>query len=55
MKLTQEWWGHVDIRTTQRYTLVNKVDLANVRSPLDNFPVNNKDVSETQDDEKVKR
>ncbi len=55
LKLTQEWLGYVDIRITQRYTLVNKVDLANARSSLDNFPVNNKDVSEPQDGEKIKR
>jgi len=30
-KLTQEWLGYVDIRTTQQYTPVNKVDLANAR------------------------
>jgi site-specific recombinase XerD len=45
IRYIQEWLGHVDIRTTQRYTLVSKADLANVRSPLDNFPVDN-DVSE---------
>ena len=52
IRYIQEWLGHVDIRTTQRYTRVSKVDLANVRSPLDNFPVDTDDASENQDEEK---
>lgn len=35
IRYIQELLGHVDIRTTQRYTQVSKVDLAAVRSPLD--------------------
>ena len=34
----QELLGHDDIRTTSKYTKVSKVNLRNVRSPLDELP-----------------
>jgi integrase/recombinase XerD len=52
IRYIQEWLGHVDIRTTQRYTLVSKVDLATVRSPLDSYPVDKDVARDNRDDKK---
>ncbi|MBU1660682.1 MAG: tyrosine-type recombinase/integrase [Chloroflexi bacterium] len=37
IRYIQELLGHVDIRTTQRYTHISKHRLENVRSPLDDL------------------
>jgi integrase/recombinase XerD len=38
IRYIQELLGHDDIRTTAKYTKVSKVNLRNVRSPLDELP-----------------